>query len=134
MLWPSADVTNRSVNRMKQQERDTIPPDGPPLVCGGCVGSPAGCSYSDRCYRYVAAADAWVESGAMSGRKRGQAADHTAAVGLAMAYWADPLEVTKDGADFELLADYPSGGDVSGSDSGCLVAIDDRNAAVGRYM
>ena len=63
----------------------------------------------------------------MSGKKRGQGADYTDSLGLAMAYFDGPLEVTKDGVDFELLADYPNGDEVFGSDSGCLVAIDDRN-------
>ena len=78
-------------------------------------------------------ADTWEESGAMSGKKRGQGADYTESLGLAMAYFDDPLEVTKDGVDFELLADYPNGDEVFGSDSGCLVAIDDRNFVVERY-
>ena len=108
----------------------TIPSDGIPLVCGGCVGTPADCSYSDKCYRYIPEADTWEETGSMSGKKRGQAADYTDSLGLAMAYFDAPLEVTRDGVDFELLADYPNGDEVFGSDSGCLVAIDDRDFVV----
>ena len=113
-----------------QRLRSTIPSDGIPLVCGGCVGTPADCSYSDKCYRYIPEADTWEETGSMSGKKRGQAADYTDSLGLAMAYFDDPLEVTRDGVDFELLADYPNGDEVFGSDSGCLVVIDDRDFVV----
>ena len=45
-----------------------------------------------------------------------------------MAQYGQPLEVSKNGADFELLAEYPNAGvlpDPSGRDSGCLVIIDD---------
>ena len=58
------------------------------------MGTPADCSYSDKCYRYIPEADTWEETGSMSGKKRGQAADYTDSLGLAMAYFDDPLEVT----------------------------------------
>ena len=62
----------------------------------------------------------------MSGAKAGHAYDYTASYGLAMAHTADPLEVTQDGINFELLADYPNP-DVVSFDSGCLVILDDKN-------
>ena len=68
--------------------------DGIPLVCGGCVGSfSAGCDYSKMCYGYIPEADTWTETGSMSGKKHGQGADYTESLGLAMAYFDDPLEV-----------------------------------------
>ena len=71
----------------------------------------------------------------MSGAKDYPASDYTDFFGLAMAHEGDPLEVTQDGINFELLADYPNP-DVSNFDSGCLVILDDKNlflAGGGRY-
>ena len=55
------------------------------------------------------------------------ASDYTESMGLAMAYWqnAAPLEVTHDGINFELLANYPYPDEIIGGDSGCLVILDD---------
>ena len=57
------------------------------------MGTPAGCEYSKMCYGYVPEADTWAETGSMSGKKHGQGADYTESLGLAMAYFDDPLEV-----------------------------------------
>ena len=57
------------------------------------MGTPAGCDYSKMCYGYVPEADTWAETGSMSGKKHGQGADYTESLGLAMAYFDDPLEV-----------------------------------------
>ena len=83
---------------------------------------------SDKCYKYDPIADTWVESGTMSGSKYRHASDYTDSFGLAMAYYRDPLEVTQDGINFELLADYPNPDVTSVSyDNGCLVILDDKN-------
>ena len=64
----------------------------------------------------------------MSGSKSYPASDYTDSFGLAMAYYQDPLEVTQDGINFELLADYPNtDGCFDGGDCGCLVILDDKN-------
>ena len=63
----------------------------------------------------------------MSGVKYGPASDYTDSFGLAMAYYQDPLEVTQDGINFELLADYPNPDTTEFDDSGCLVILDDKN-------
>merc|ERR1712154_159954 len=84
---------------------------------------------SDKCYKYDPIADTWVESGTMSGYKSESASDYTDSFGLAMAqvaYYQDPLEVTQDGINFELLAEPPNT-DVREGDSGCLVILDDKN-------
>ena len=57
------------------------------------MGTPAGCDYSKMCYGYIPEADTWTETGSMSGKKHGQGADYTESLGLAMAYFDDPLEV-----------------------------------------
>ena len=109
--------------------------DGAPLICGGCIGSANSCNHSKKCYKYDPVADTWLESGTMSGAKDYPASDYTDFFGLAMAHEGDPLEVTQDGINFELLADYPNP-DVSNFDSGCLVILDDKNlflAGGGRY-
>ena len=64
----------------------------------------------------------------MSGSKTFHASDYTDSFGLAMAYYDDPLEVTQDGINFELLANsnYPNP-DVDNGESGCLVILDDKN-------
>ena len=64
----------------------------------------------------------------MSGVKEYHASDYTDYFGLAMTYYDDPLEVTQDGINFELLAnsDYPNL-DVDDGESGCLVILDDKN-------
>ena len=102
--------------------------DGIPLICGGCIGEPgsSGCRGTDKCFKYDPIADNWIERGTMSGAKADHAYDYTASYGLAMAHTADPLEVTQDGINFELLADYPNP-DVVSFDSGCLVILDDKN-------
>ena len=65
----------------------------------------------------------------MSGTKYYHASDYTDSFGLAMAYYVDPLEVTQDGINFELLAnsDYPNPDVGSYEDNGCLVILDDKN-------
>ena len=63
----------------------------------------------------------------MSGIKYRHASDYTDSFGLAMAYYQDPLEVTQDGINFELLADCPNPDVTSSSDNGCLVILDDKN-------
>ena len=99
--------------------------DGIPLICGGCIEDPAGgpnfCAYTDKCFKYDPIIDFWVETGTMSGTKSSPACDNTYSFGLAMAYGGDPLEVTHDGINFELLAD------VTSSDGGCLVILDEKN-------
>ena len=93
-------------------------------MCGGEFGS----SPSDKCYKYVPQSDSWVESGTMSTLKGKVRSGFSESWGLVMAQYGQPLEVSKNGADFELLAEYPNAGvlpDPSGRDSGCLVIIDD---------
>ena len=65
----------------------------------------------------------------MSGSKAYPASDYKASFGLAMAHCEDPLELTQDGIDFELHADYPNPDVVDNgySDSGCLVILDEKN-------
>ena len=104
--------------------------DGLPLLCGGCIGLRLGCSATDKCFKYDAIADTWVESGTMSGAKKYPASDYSASFGLAMADASnDALEVTEDGINFELLADYPNPDvDVDMDvESGCLVILDEKN-------
>ena len=90
----------------------------------------AGCSDTDKCFKYNPSLDDWYETeGTLTRAKVSyRAADYTAAFGLAMAQHSDPLEVTKDGVTFELLAEYPNPDvdDISGW-SGCLVILDDKN-------
>ena len=64
----------------------------------------------------------------MSGYKAEHATDYTDSFGLAMAHIGNPLEVTQDGINFELLdnSDYPNP-DVPASDNGCLIILDEKN-------
>ena len=102
--------------------------DGRPLICGGCIELAAGCSPTDKCFTYDALADTWVDSGSMSGYKFEVASDYTASFGLAMADASnDALEVTEDGINFELIADYPNPDVADYVDSGCLVILDEKN-------
>merc|ERR1712117_580470 len=101
-----------------------IASDGIPLICGGCIENPAGgpdyCTYTDKCFKYDPIIDFWVEIGTMSGTKSSPAYDRTDSFGLVMANRGDPLEVTQDGINFELLAEVPT-------DPGCLVILDEKN-------
>ena len=81
-------------------------------------------SSSDKCYKYSPNSDSWVESGTMSGPKFFSALDFAESWGLVMAQYGLPLEVTKNGEDFEELAAYPNPDVVTGH-AGCLVMIDD---------
>ena len=114
--------------------------DGIPLICGGCIGEctpgTCSCSPSTTCYKYDPIADTWVETATMSTYRIYDATDFTESFGLAMANAETPLEVTQDGFNFELLADYPNP-DVTGgpNDGGCLVILDDKNVLLaGGYV
>ena len=115
--------------------------DGIPLICGGCIGEctpgTCSCSPSNTCYKYDPIADTWVETAKMSTNRVYDASDFTDSFGLAMinAPANTSLEVTQDGFNFELLANYPNPDVNGGFDGGCLVILDDKNVLLaGGYV
>ena len=61
----------------------------------------------------------------MSDTKSGVASDYTDDFGFALVDVLDPLEVTRDGVHFELLADFPNPDATAAYDAGCLVIVDE---------
>ena len=88
-------------------------------MCGGWING-----WSDKCYGYSPESDSWVELGTMKGIKGNLAYHFTETWGLVMAQYGQQLEVTKNGEEFETLAEYPNP-DVKAGSSGCIVAVDD---------
>ena len=126
------DLKPFTYGAIKDSVGAAVAPDGLPLMCGGsimeCDGE-GGCSsqVTDKCWVYDPLEDGWKETaGTMAAAKGDHTADYTESFGLAMVNVEDPLEVTRDGGlSFVELAGYPNS-DVTLSDAGCLVVVDDQ--------
>ena len=110
--------------------QSSFPEGGIPFVCGGDSNFESALVYNDGCYKYEAANDEWINSGALSeGRRTFSGYGSSESWGLVMAGGfgdgggvdsLSSVETTYNGETFASLPDIPQSNRES-----CIVIIDD---------